>query len=71
MSTYRDRVAQQPVQHDSLQCQQDARISRLLLDLGPGGGLLPQLPLFEKYLCLWQLAEMYVQCPPGRGASTS
>ena len=68
MSSLKDRVAAADRQHDSLQCQTDARISTMLLDLGPGG-LLPELPLFEKFLLLWQLAELYVQCPPGRGAT--
>jgi hypothetical protein len=71
MSTWNARTSAQPVQHDELQCQMDGRISTLVLDLGLGSaGALPMLPAWERLALASALCELYMQLPPGRGAST-
>jgi hypothetical protein len=72
MSTFQHRLtAPQAVpagDHDSLACQQAHRITTLLLDLGPGTNMLPQLPWHEKFLLCFALAEAASMRP---GASST
>jgi hypothetical protein len=74
MSSHADRIAAPQVvrRHDTLACQQSARLAVLLLDLGVStGGALPMLTPVERLALLFALAECYEQLPPpGRGAAS-